>query len=83
MDSSSFRLVAAGTPRGLCFGMGLEIVTSGELSDTGVKLGSLPWPSLCRSARLEVGVGGRVGGWAAWRRGGGAFTGGWRGARFA
>jgi len=70
MDASSSRLVATGTLMGLCFGANWEIVTSGEVSDAGVKLDWLLLPSLRCSAWLEVGVEGR----AAWRPGGGART---------
>ena len=60
MDASSPRVVTAGVLPGCCFCTALEIVTSGEASEAGVKLESQLSPFLCCSARLEVDVRGRV-----------------------
>jgi len=60
MDAFSSRLVTVSILPGWCFGITLEVVTSGEVSDAEVKLDSLLSSSLRCSARLEDGVGGRV-----------------------
>ena len=53
MDASSFRLVTAAVLPGCCFCTTLEVVTSGEASEAGVKLESLLSSFLWCSARLE------------------------------